>query len=383
MEKRMRGIKDSQFELFGTISLNSLIPAAHPLRAIKKLADDELARLSPRFDAAYSKVGRPSIPPEALIKALLIQALYSIPSETRLCEEIGFNFLFRWFCDLKPGASVWDPTTFTQNRNRFAEHGFVQAFFDGIVAKGIATDAASTEHFSVDGTLIQSLASLKSLARKDEDPKDPPSGDSNGWADFAGEKRSNETHISRTDPEAKLARKSKGQAALLSHSMHVLMENRNALLMDIEVSEASGTAEREASVSMLKRIKHRHWFLPDTVGEDKGYDAGEHLLELEALGVTPHVAIRDGKIASHTPQADARRRARDRQGSLGYKLSIAARRGIEKTFAWLKERAELKRSRFFERWKTKLYALVAGAAYNLIRLSKLLKQEPKAAPNTA
>jgi transposase len=379
----MRGGKDSQLDIFCTINLNSLIPASHPLRAIKKLADSELARLSPRFDAAYSKVGRPSIPPEALIKALLLQALYSIPSETRLCEELGFNFLFRWFCDLKPNASVWDQTTFTQNRDRFAEHGFVQAFFDGVVAKGISAQAASSEHFSVDGTLIQSLASLKSLARKDEDPKDPPSGDSNGWADFAGEKRSNETHVSRTDSDAKLARKSKGQAALLSHSMHVMMENRNALLMDIEVSEASGTAEREASASMLKRFKRRHWFLPDTVGEDKGYDAGEHLLELEELGVTPHVAIRDGKIVSHTPQADARRRARSRQRSLGYKLSIVARRGIEKTFAWLKDRAGLKRSRFFERWKTKLYALVAGSAYNLIRLSKLLKQEKNSAPRTA
>ena len=254
----MRGHKNRQQAIWYEFNLERRIRADHPLRGIKKLADEELARMSPKFNAAYSAIGRPSIPPEALIKATLLQVLYSIRSERKLCEEIGYNLLFRWFLDLAPDAAVWDPTTFTQNRDRFAEHGLMAAFFEGTVTRGIQKDAASNEHFSVDGTLVQSLASLKSFKPKDE-PKDPPAGgDANSWADFKGQKRSNETHESKTDPEARLFKKSSGKEALLYHSLHGLMENRNALLMDIEVTEANGRSERQAAMTMLKRVKRRH-----------------------------------------------------------------------------------------------------------------------------
>ena len=221
----MRGRKNRQSAIFYAIDLQRLIPANHPLRAIKKLVDSELARLSDRFNKAYSKIGRPSVPPEFLIKATLLQALFSIASETKLCEQIAYNLLFRWFLDLKPDDEVWDHSTFTKNRERFHEHGLMQAFFDGTVARAIQENASSDEHFSVDGTLIQSMASLKSFRRKDEDPKDPP--DSNGWAEFKGKKRSNQTHESQTDPEANLYLTRSGQTALHSHLVHHLMENRN------------------------------------------------------------------------------------------------------------------------------------------------------------
>lgn len=349
----MRGSKNRQPGLFYSINLKSLVPANHPLRGIKKLADEELARLSPKFSAAYSNIGRPSIPPEALIKATLLQVLYSIRSERKLCEEIGYNLLFRWFLDLAPDAPVWDPTTFTQNRERFASHGLMAAFFDGTVARGIQKDAVSNEHFSVDGTLVQSLASLKSFRPKDEDKSDPPPPDANGWADFKGEKRSNQTHESKTDPEARLFKKSSGKEALLYHSVHGLMENRNALLMDIEVTEANGRSERQAAIAMLKRVKRRHWIKPSTLGEDAGYRGAEHAQELEQFGVAQHVA----SVKGRKPR--------------GWLASQRARRGIEKIFGWLKTVGGLKRTRFIERWKTKLYALAAGATYNLLRLNNL------------
>jgi len=232
------------------------------------LADEELKRLGPRFEEAYAKVGRPSIPPERLIKASLLQALYSIRSERQLCEQIGFNFLYRWFLDIKPDEAVWDPTAFTHNRERFHEHGLLQAFFDSAVARSIEEEAISVEHYSVDGTLFQSWASIKSFRPKGE--KEPPEGGSGGWVDFHGERRSNATHESKTDPEAKLFRKGAGQEARLSHSLHALMENRNGLLMGLEVAEAGNRAEREAAVSMLRRLRRRHWIWPRTLGADKG-----------------------------------------------------------------------------------------------------------------
>lgn len=352
----MRGHKNRQPGLFYSINLNQIVPVSHPLRAIKKLADEELARLGPKFDGAYSGIGRPSIPPEALIKATLLQALYSIRSERKLCEEIGYNFLYRWFLDLSPDSSVWDPTTFTQNRDRFAQHGLMQAFFDGTVARAIQKDAASNEHFSVDGTLVQSMASLKSFRPKDEAPEDedkmPPDG--NGWSDFKGEKRSNKTHRSKTDPEARLYRKSSGQPALLHHSAHALMENRNDLLIAVEVTQADGHAERQAAISMLiKHVKRRHWWQPRTPGEDAGYRGKEHAAALENMGITQHIAGQKGR----KPR--------------GWTASQRARRGIEKIFGWLKMVGGLKRTRYVGRWKTKLYALAAGATYNLMRLANL------------
>lgn len=347
----MRGRKNRQAAMFYAFNVEQKVRADHPLRGIKKLALAELARLNERFNAAYSGVGRPSIPPETLIMATLLQALYSVRSERQLCEDIELNMLYRWFLDLKPDDPVFDHSTFTKNRDRFHEHGLMQAFFDGTVAKAIQEQATSDEHFSVDGTLIQSMASLKSFRPKDEDPKDPP--DSNGWAEFKGEKRRNDTHESTTDPEAKLYRKSSGQPALLCHSGHVLMENRNDILMAIDVGEANGYEEREAAIRMLKHVRNRHRIRPDTLGQDAGYRGPEHREDLEALGVTQHIAGHKGR----KPR--------------GWKASQRCRKGIEKLIGWGKEIASLKRTKFIARWKTKLYALASGAAYNLLRLTNL------------
>ena len=349
----MRGHKDRQKAIWYEFNLEARVRADHPLRAIKKLADAELARLSERFNAAYSSFGKPSIPPERLIKATLLQALYSVRSERQLCEDIELNLLYRWFLDMKPDEEVFDHSTFTKNRERFHEHGLMQAFFDGTVAQAIKKNAASNEHFSVDGTLIQSMASLKSFKPKDE-PKDPPAGgDANSWADFKGQKRSNETHESKTDPEAKLYRKGKGREARLYRTGHALMENRNGLLMAIEAGPANGHAERNATIAMLKHFRRRHWGTPGTIGEDAGFKGKGHKQELEKLNVTQHIAGQKGR----KPR--------------GWTASQRCRKRIEQVFGWVKEVAGLARTRFIGRWKTKLYLLAAGATYNLLRLKNL------------
>lgn len=373
----MRGHKCNQPAMFYRVNLNKLVPASHPLRTIKKLADEQLAAMSARFDAAYSKMGRPSIPPEVLIKSALLQALYSIASEAQLCEQIGYNFMYRWFLDLSPEDDAWDHSVYSQNRDRFRQHGLLEAFFDSIVARAILEQAASNLAFSVDGTLIQSLASLKSVKPKDDDPKDPP--DNNGWSNFKDEKRGNQTHQSATDPTARLARKAAGQAATLCHSLHVMMDNQSALLMDMEVTEANGKCEREASELMLRRFGHRHGSLPREVGEDTGYDDSKHIYRLERMGITPQVSVRRNIVrrCMDQPEVQARHRAHRRMRTAAYRAAAIARRGIEKIIGWLKERARLRRSRFFGRWKTKLYAVAAGCAYNLLRLANLKKANPQ------
>jgi len=373
----MRGRVDRQQAMWFTIQPEDFVPADHPLRAIKKLVDAELVRLEPVFAKGYAGTGRRSVPPERLIKASLLQALYSIRSERQLCEQIHYNMLFRWFLDMKPDDVVFAPTTFTKNRDRFAEHGFMAKFFEGTVAQAIAEGAASEDHFSVDGTLIQSWASLKSFRPKDEDDDDR---DSNGWADFKGRKRSNETHESKTDPEARLHRKGSGQEAKLSHSLHALVENRNGLVLAIEVEEASGTAERRAARAMLTRVREKLGLRPKTLAADKGYDDGQFLHDVEfEHGAKPHVPTRDGPIKDKSHRGDARRRARRRKRSLGYQLSEKKRRLVEQPFGWLKGVAGLRRTRFVERWKTRLCAEVSAAAFNLLRLAKLLQPEPAVA----
>lgn len=369
----MRGQTDGQGPLFVVLDAETLVPADHPLRAVKRATDAELARMRRAFNAAYAKVGRPSIPPEQLIKATLLQALYSIRSERQLCEQIGYNFLFRWFLDLALDAPVWNHSTFSKNRERFAEHDLMRGFFEGSVARGIAEQAASVEHFSVDGTLIEAWASMKSVRRKDgSDEDDTGHGDSNRWTNWHGEKRSNETHASTTDPEARLMRKGRGQEARLSHSMHVLMENRNGLVMDIELDEANGTAERQCATRLLKRAKRRHRLRPETVGLDKGYEDGQFLHDLEnSLKVKPHVATKAGPIRSTDTAAQARLKARRRQRTLGYQLSQRCRKKIEEIFGWMKTIGGLRKTRFIGRWKTQLYAYAAAAIYNLMRLTRL------------
>lgn len=373
----MRGQTDPQMMMFYTVDVETLIPAAHPLRAFKRRVDAELRAMRRDIDAAYSATGRPGIPAEQLIKATLLQALFSIRSERQLCEQIHYNILYRWFLDLTLEDAVWDHSTFTKNRERFATHGLMARFFQGSVVAAIKEEAASREHFSVDGTLIEAWASMKSFRPKDEEP---PSGDGDGdgqnpgnrWVNWHGEKRSNQTHESKTDPEARLARKGAGQSSLLAHSLHVLMENRNGLIMGLDLREAGGEAERDAALALLEQATRNRRLDPKTVGADKGYDDGAFLLAVEReLQIEPHVAIREGAMVVEGPESMARLKARGRQTEEGYTISQRCRKRVEEIFGWLKTVGGLRKTRFVGHWKTKLYALAAGATWNLLRLCSL------------
>jgi len=299
------------------IRVESWIEPDHPLRDVKKRTDEILKSMRPKLRKAYSVIGRPGIPPELLLKAPLLQALYSIRSERQLVADIRMNLLYRWFWDLSLDAPVWDATTFTKNREGFEKHGLLRTFFDRVVEGAYVDRLMSEEHFAVDGTLIQSYASMKSLrpiktrdrivsdGADDDDPGNPT-------VNFRGEKRRNKTHRSLTDPEAKLARKANGQPAVLAYALHYLTENCHGLIVDLEVTEANGYAEREAAMVMIRRTKRRRKRMT-TVAGDRGYDAGDFLLDPEAVGMEPMVAIREGTIRSGTPAADARKRARRRQ----------------------------------------------------------------------
>jgi transposase len=374
----VRGDQNLQNPMFFVANTEERLSPDHPLRAIKRRADAVLKQMSATFDAAYSAQGRPSIPPEALLKALLLQALHSIPSERRLVDAINWNLLYRWFCDLDPDQAVWDATTFTKNRERFERHGLVQRFFERVVATALVEEYASNDHFTVDGTLIQSWASLKSFRPKDERRDEPPAdGGRNPSLDFRGQKRTNETHQSTTDPEARLARKGEGQPALLSHSGHVLMENRHALCLDIRIAAADGHAERTMAEAMLRRFRRRHSLRPKTLSADKGYEAGAFLRMVEEdLHITPHVPISAERVTSPGPEGDARRRMLRRMKSFGYELRQRARKKVEQIFGWLKQPGRLRKVRHVGRWKIQQVAYLWAAAYNLLRLAHL---EPCAA----
>ncbi len=376
----MRGNPKLQNPMFFVANTEERLAKSHPLRAIKRRADEVLKEMRRSFEAAYSAQGRPSIPPEALLKALLLQALYSISSERRLVDAINWNLLYRWFCDLDPDQAVWDATTFTHNRERFERHGLVQKFFERVVATALVGEYASNDHFTVDGTLIQSWASLKSFRPKDEPVDQPPAeGGSNPSVDFRGQKRSNETHQSTTDPEARLARKSKGTAALLCHSGHALMENRHGLCLDIAVAAADGHAEREMAERLLRRFERRHGVKPKTAGGDRGFEAGEFLRTLEEdLHITPHVPISAERVTSRGAAADARRCMLRRMKTKGYALSQRARKKIEQMFGWMKQAGGLRKVRHVGRWKIQQVAYLWAAAYNLLRLAHLEVREAAA-----
>lgn len=369
----MRGNTKLQNPMFFVANTEERLPQTHPLRAIKRRADDVLKQMSRAFDAAYSEQGRPSIPPEALLKALLLQALYSIPSEGRLVDALNWNLLYRWFCDLDPDEKVWDQTTFTKNRDRFERHGLVQKFFDQVVKTALVAEYVCNDHFTVDGTLIQSWASLKSFRPKDEPVDQPPAdGGSNPSVDFRGEKRRNETHQSTTDPQARLIKKSSGVGAHLAHSGHALMENRHGLCLDIRVAVADGHAEREQAKKMLRRVERRHGIKPETLGGDAGFEAGEFLHEVETeLEIIPHVPITSARVTSVGDGGDARRRMLQRMKTKAYALSQRARKKIEQLFAWLKQAGGLRKVRHVGRWKIQQVAYLWAAAYNLLRLANL------------
>ncbi|RME55587.1 MAG: IS5 family transposase [Caldilineae bacterium] len=351
----MRGKQTKQSSMLCLMSPESVVPADHPLRRVKKIADEVLEELSPQFDAMYSKVGRPSVPPERLLKSLLLIALYSIRSERMFCEQLGYNLLFRWFLDMDMMGDGFDASTFSRNRERLLEHDVAGAFFRAVRDRAKRKRLMSSEHFSVDGTLIESWASLKSFRPKDEDDDH----DGNGWGDFRGTKRSNETHASKTDPDARLVRKGKGREAKLCFGGHVLMENRNGLVVDILVNRATGFSEREAAIEMLERS------VPGarrvTLGADRGYDTRDFIEALRERNVTPHVAPHDRR--NNLDGRTTRHR--------GYAASLYKRMQIEKIFGWAKTIGGLRKSRFRGIPRNQMAAYITGAAYNLLRLAKL------------
>lgn len=373
----MRGKPDYQSQMYYAIDIESWIEEDHPLRAVKRRADEVLASMRRDFERSYSKMGRPSIPPEMLLKALLLQALYSVRSERQLVDQIRMNLLYRWFIDLSLDAPVWNATTFTKNRERFEKHGLLRTFFDRVVERAYVEEWASSDHFTVDGTLIESYASLKSLRPKDRPPERVSDGaddddPGNPTVNFRKEKRSNRTHRSLTDPEARLAKKSHGDGARLSHAAHVLMENRNGLVVDVSVSEANGFAEREEALRLVRRTKQRHRLKPKTLAADKGYAAGAFLFELESEhGIVPLIPVPNGPIRAAGPEGEARRRAKRRQKTKRYRTAQRVRKRVEETFGWTKTIGGLRRSRHVGRWKIHQQALLVNAAYNLLRMARL------------
>lgn len=373
----MRGQSDPQDLIFFSFNIEERIPENHPLREVKRRADAILRSMNSVFEKAYSKNGRPSIPPEQLLKALLLQALYSIPSEIKLMEAIEYSFLYRWFLGMQLDAKAWTPETFSMNRKRFEEHQIVRKFFDRVVASALTEQCASTDHFTVDGTLVRSWASQKSLVPRDKSDKDDdtPGGSEgktclgrNPYVNFRGEKRTNKTHYSRTDPEALIYKKG-GTGAYLSHSAHVLMENRNGLIVDLELDRADGHAERRAARTMISRSRARHRKLKlKTIGFDSGYDCGKFLDQIEKKNrVVPHVAIKNNRKTT----IPSRQKAVQRMTTKGYAISQRIRKRVEEIFGWAKTVGRMARTRFVGRWKIAQEQLITGAAYNLLRLARL------------
>jgi transposase len=283
----MRGKDEQQLDVFSYISPEQRVPHDHPLRRLRVMTDEALRDLQARFIKLYAKTGRPSIAPEKLLRALLLQALYSVRSERLLMEQLDYNLLFRWFVGLNMDDAIWDVTVFTKNRERLLDGDIAEAFFQAVLKQARQQNLLSDEHFSVDGTLLEAWASLKSFRRKDAKHSAPPDDPGNAAVDFHGERRSNQTHESKTDPDAKLARKGKGKEAKLSYNGNLLVENRNGLIVNTEMFEANGTAERYAALMMLEQIPGTKQV---TVGGDKGYDSADFVAECRHLKVTPHVA---------------------------------------------------------------------------------------------
>lgn len=361
----MRGPDTKQAVMFSTISPEKRVPADHPLRPIKALVERILAELSRDFDAMYSVVGRPSVPPERLLKAMVLMALYSIRSERQFCEQLDYNLMFRWFLDMNIDEPGFDHSTFSQrNRERLIDHDVAKKFFAAVVAEARTAHLMSAEHFTVDGTLIEAWASLKSFRPKAEKPedRDPPDDPGNPTVDFHGERRSNATHESTTDPGAKLARKGNGKEAKLCYSAHALMENRNGLLVDFRVEEANGTAERLVALEMLHDNVLSEGRI--TVGADKGYDTRDFVDQCRFLGVTPHVAQ---NAHAHRRSAIDERTARH----AGYAVSQRIRKRVEEIFGWAKTIGGFRKTRYKGKPRTQFAAYFVGAAYNLVRITRL------------
>jgi len=362
----MRGRHDPQVTMLAFVDMEARVPPDHPLRTIKTIADQVLAVLSPVFDGMYRDIGRPSVPPERLLKASLLIALFSIRSERAFCEELDYNLLWRWFLDMNLIEASFDATTFTKNRENLLKHKVGQQLFDEVVLAADRLGLLSDEHFTVDGTLIEAAASLKSFQPREGEVKPPTDDDpGNPSLDFRGERRTNATHQSTTDPDARLYRKSNGTAAKLSYLGHAMMENRNGLLMDFQMTQATGTAERDMVPVLLDQTKERG-FHPKTLGADRGYDTGDCVQAIRQRQVTPHVAQNESRRRS---AIDGRTTCRP-----GYKVSQRIRKRVEEIFGWMKTVGGFRRTRYRGLEKTGLAGYLVATAYNLVRMARLICQ---------
>jgi len=335
------------------------------LRAVRTMTDEILERMSPLFDAMYSAGGRPSIAPEKLLRAQLLQMLYSVRSERLLMEKIDYSILYRWFVGLNLDEAVWDATTFTKNRDRLLEAAVAKEFLAQVVEQARVAGLISDEHFTVDGTLLEAWASLKSFQPKDKQDGPPPDDTGNPTVDFHGQKRSNDTHESKTDPDALLARKGKGKEAKLSYNGDLLIENRNGLIVNAELLQANGRAERDAALVMLEQLAGGGRV---TVGGDKGYDTAEFVDECRHMNVTPHVAQNTARSGGSAIDARTTQHA-------GYELSQKKRKRIEECFGWLKDIALLRKLKHRGLFKVGWIFTFAAAAYNLVRMRKLIPNQ--------
>jgi transposase len=361
----MRGSPDRQAIILSALTPDQLVPPDHPIRAIKPIAERALRDISPALSQMYTKRGRPSIPPEHLLKASLLIGLYSVRSERQFCERLQYDLLFKWFLDLNIADPAFHPTTFTKNRESLLKHDVARQFFAAVLEEARRRRLLSEDHFTVDGTLLEAWASLKSVRPRD-DQDGPSGGFKNPDVDFRGQRRSNDTHASTTDPQALLARKGPGKETKLSYAGHVLMENRTGLIVDIELTQATGKAEREAALRMLDRLprkKHRRV----TLGADRGYDTQEFVRELRQRKVTPHVSQNrsgrrsaiDGRTTSHA----------------GYKVSQRIRKRVEEIFGWTKTVARGDKLRYIGLARNRLWAEFTAISYNLVRMASIQRQQ--------
>jgi len=346
--------------MFSYVSLEERIPADHPLRPMREMVDEALKSLSRRFSGLYAATGRPSIPPERLLRALLLQVLYSIRSERMLMEQLQYNLLFRWFVGLGMEDPVWVPTVFTKNRDRLLEGEVAEAFFEAVLSQGRDHGLLSSEHFSVDGTLIEAWASQKSFQRKDRPRGSGDDDPGNPTVDFRGERRSNKTHASTTDPEARLARK-KGRTSQLAYMGHLLTENRNGLIVSATLTEADGYAERLAALEMAEEVAGRRRI---TLGADKGFDTEDFVAECRRRNVTPHVAQNTTRRASRIDDRTVQHE--------GYEVSQRKRKRIEECFGWMKTIGLMRKTRHRGTDRVGWMFVFTAAVYNLVRFRNLV-----------
>jgi transposase len=356
----MRGSDERSDFLFSYVSPEQRVPADHPMRPIRRIVDAALVRLSPQFEAIYTDFGRPSIPPEQLLRALLLQVLYTVRSERLLIEQLEYNLLFRWFVGLGMDDPIWNHSTFSKNRDRLLRGDIATAFFAEVLGEARTHGLLSDEHFTVDGTLLEAWASQKSFRPKDEDPPPPPDDPKNPAVNFRGERRKNDTHASTTDPDARLYRKGNGQPARLVYMGHVLMENRSGLVVDTEVTPADGYGERHAALTMIEAVPGDRV----TLGGDKAYDDAWFVGELRHMQVTPHIAQ---NTKNRRSAIDART-----TGHPGYAISQRKRKRVEEIFGWMKTIGLLRKLRHRGGGRVTWIFRFTAAAFNLVRIRNLV-----------